>query len=96
MSDRTSKELAGLARRLETWGDEAASEELRVEALPDLLAVAQAADAVTMANERLTTAVEAARQVGRGWGEIGRALGVTRQAARQRFGHLEPARVRPG
>ncbi len=32
--------------------------------------------------------VAAARAEGRDWGQIGRALGVSRQAARQRFGML--------
>src|SRR5207237_5060701 len=38
------------------------------------------------AEEQLAGAVVAARRLGHSWGELGVALGVTRQAAQQRFG----------
>jgi hypothetical protein len=38
--------------------------------------------------DQVVRLVAAARAEGRDWGQIGRALGVTRQAARQRFGML--------
>ena len=90
MSKRTSQELEALAQRLETWGDDVAPGELVLERLPDLVAVAEAADEATASTERLTAAVVRAREAGRGWGEIGRALGVSRQAARQRFSRFDP------
>ena len=51
----------------------------------DLRAVAVAADALATDEARLTEAVEIARTHGRSWTRIGIALGVSRQAARQRF-----------
>lgn len=54
----------------------------------DLHAVAVAADGVTTAEARLREAVAIARAHGRSWNRIGIALGVSRQAARQRFSSL--------
>ncbi len=51
----------------------------------DLRAVAVAADTLATDEARLTEAVEIARARGRSWTRIGLALGVSRQAARQRF-----------
>lgn len=56
-----------------------------VENTEDLRAVAAAADTLAADEARLTEAVEIARAHGRSWTRIGIALGVSRQAARQRF-----------
>ena len=56
-----------------------------VERTDDLRAVAEAADAVTADQARLREAVSLARARGRSWNYIALALGVSRQAARQRF-----------
>jgi hypothetical protein len=52
----------------------------------DLAAVRLARDAHTAATSALRIAVERARAAGHTWQEIGDLLGVTRQAAFQRFG----------
>lgn len=52
----------------------------------DLAAVAAASDALGAADTALRTAVDTARSNGRSWASIGTALGVSRQAAFQRFG----------
>lgn len=84
MAKRTAAELDALADRLES--DEAVDPaRVRVENTEDLRAVAEAQDAVAAATARLQEAVEVARAHGRSWGRIAIALGVTRQAARQRF-----------
>jgi hypothetical protein len=57
----------------------------------DLRAVATAMDACRQAEIRLREAVEIARAHGRSWGRIATALGVTRQAARERFSPKVPA-----
>ena len=54
----------------------------------DLKAVAVASDAVADSEARLREAVAIARAHGRSWNRIAIALGVSRQAARQRFGAL--------
>jgi DNA-directed RNA polymerase specialized sigma24 family protein len=51
----------------------------------DLLTVAEAMDAVRAGEARVRELVARARVDGRSWGEIGIALGVSRQAARERF-----------
>lgn len=45
-----------------------------------------ARDSVAAAENELIFAVHAAREAGDSWTTIGAALGVTRQAAQQRFG----------
>lgn len=54
------------------------------EAYLDLVAVAAAAEAKT--SELLRSAVVSARSAGHSWEAIGALLGITRQAAQQRFG----------
>ncbi len=45
------------------------------------------AQASRRVDEALRLAVVAQRQAGRSWGDIGSSLGVSRQAAQQRYGH---------
>lgn len=59
------------------------------EDMTDLRDVAEAADAVRAAEYRQAVAVAVARGRGRNWVEIGRRLGVSRQAARQRYAHMD-------
>lgn len=54
----------------------------------DLVRRSSAADRV--ATDLLQQAVGAARSNGHSWAAIGAALGLTRQAAQQRFGRVEP------
>lgn len=60
-------------------------ESAEVENTEDLRAVAEAADTVAADEARLTEAVQIARAHGRSWTRIAIVLGVSRQAARQRF-----------
>jgi hypothetical protein len=53
--------------------------------MSDLRAIADAADVVARGEAELTERVALARARGRSWTEIATALGVSRQAARQRF-----------
>jgi hypothetical protein len=62
--------------------------------LSDLRAVATAAEATREDEARLREAVETARAHGRSWNHIGAALGVSRQAARQRFSREETTQAR--
>lgn len=81
----TDDEIQRAAERFERLADELDPETARVVSTDDLRAVAAAAEAVREDEERLREAVELARTRGRSWNQIGVALGVTRQAARQRF-----------
>ncbi len=51
----------------------------------DLRTLTEAVDAVRAGEARVRELVARARANGRSWGEIGIALGVSRQAARERF-----------
>jgi hypothetical protein len=56
----------------------------------DLRQISEAAEAIGAAREALGAAVAAARAGGRSWGQIGMVLGVSKQAARERFGTPAP------
>ena len=49
------------------------------------------ADLAREVDDLVAAAVAAQRAGGRSWGDVGRALGVTRQAAQQRFGSRSSA-----
>lgn len=72
------------AAELADWLDNLPAD-AEFEDVTDLRAVAVAADAVRADEARTTEAVSIARARGRSWTEISRALGVSRQAARQRY-----------
>lgn len=55
-----------------------------------LTSVADAFEQARAAEEALRQAVGAARALGRTWQEIGDAMGMSRQAAYLRFGHVTP------
>jgi len=57
----------------------------KVENTEDLRAIAAVSEAVRADEARLREAVEVARAHDRSWNQIAVALGVSRQAARQRF-----------
>jgi hypothetical protein len=72
---------AGFARRIITaHGRRIAAGDLA--GLPDLVALAEHLDTT------IRTAVIGLRAHGYSWTEIGTQLGMTRQAAQQRWGHL--------
>ncbi|MDA8269251.1 MAG: sigma-70 family RNA polymerase sigma factor [Actinomycetota bacterium] len=65
--------------------DPAVTEVAVIEDLRAAAAAAAAAEAARADEARLREAVEIARVHGRSWNDIAVALGVSRQAARQRF-----------
>jgi hypothetical protein len=75
-----------LLARFEAWAETVDVDEITVEDLSDLRALAMAADHVARAEHDVADLVRAAREHGRSWADIGRALGTSRQGARQRFG----------
>jgi hypothetical protein len=82
---RTEEEIEQAAERFERWADELDPSEANVEDISDLRAIAEAAAALNADEARLQEAVELARAKGRSWNRIAIPLGVSRQAARQRF-----------
>ena len=89
----TDDEIERAAQRFEQLADELDPATAEADDTEDVRAIAAASE-VTRADEaRLREAVETARAHGRSWNQIAVALGVSRQAARQRFGRPTPRRV---
>ncbi len=85
MTLHTDKEIGQAAERFERLAETLDPATARVEGTNDLRAIATAAEAVRADDARLREAVLLARAHGRSWNHIALALGVSRQAARQRF-----------
>jgi hypothetical protein len=85
MIRHTDKEIQRAAKRFERLADKLDPAAATVESTDDLREIAAAAEAVRADDARLREAVLLARARGRSWNHIALALGVSRQAARQRF-----------
>ncbi len=85
MPRHTDEEIERAASRFEQLADSLDPETAGVEGTDDLRAIATAAEVVRVDDARLREAVLVARAHGRSWNNIALALGVSRQAARQRF-----------
>ena len=81
----TDQEIEQAAERFEQLADKLDPRTAKVDRLDDLRAVAAASKQAQRSASRLHDAVRTARAHGRSWNQIGTSLGVTRQAARQRF-----------
>jgi hypothetical protein len=81
----SDSEIEEANRRFEQLADELDADTARVESTEDLRAIAEAAEAGRVLDVRLREAVRTARAGGKSWNQIALALGVSRQAARQRF-----------
>jgi hypothetical protein len=81
----TNKEIEQAARLFEQLADSMDPATAEVEGTSDLREIATAAEAVRADDARLREAVGLARAHGRSWNHIALALGVSRQAARQRY-----------
>lgn len=81
----SEQEIEQAGERFEQLADALDPDTAEVEHTDDLRDVAVASEAVQSDQARLREAVETARARGRSWNEIALALGVSRQAARQRF-----------
>jgi hypothetical protein len=86
MPKHSNTEIEAAASRFEQWAENVDPATIRWQEAPELVAVAQAADSVRADEARLRDAVATARNAGSSWNRIAIALGVSRQAARQRFG----------
>jgi nicotinate-nucleotide pyrophosphorylase len=81
----TDDEIEQAAQRFKEMADELDPATVEVDNTDDLQQIAAVSDAVRADEARLREAVEAARARNRSWNQIAVALGVSRQAARQRF-----------
>jgi hypothetical protein len=77
-TDEEIQRAAKLAKEFDPAG-------VQMDDTTDLRTLAEAVDGVRTGEARVRELVARARANGRSWGEIGIALGVSRQAARERF-----------
>lgn len=87
----TDDEIEQAATRFAELADRLDPATADVDRTEDLRQIAAACDAVRTDEARLREAVQIARAQGRSWNQIAVALGVSRQAARQRFAAKTPA-----
>lgn len=90
MTRHTDDDIDRAARRFEQLADDLDPATTEVELTEDLRQIAADSEAVRADEARLREAVEVARAHGRSWNQIAVALGVSRQAARQRFTSKTP------
>ena len=90
----TDEEIEQAAERYRLLTETLDPEITQADDLSDLRAVATATEATRENEARLREAVETARAHGRSWNDIATALGVSRQAARQRFSREETTQAR--
>ena len=83
MSKHTDAEIEQAAARFEQWADTLTRDDFTD--ITDLRAIAEATESVRAGEARVRELVQLARANGRSWTQIGIALGVSRQAARERF-----------
>ena len=88
MSKHTDAEIDVAASRFEAWA--AALDPATLEDIGELRDIAIALSAVQADEARLREAVQLARGRGHSWNRIAVALGVSRQAARQRYADRAP------
>jgi hypothetical protein len=84
--NRRINEEARRAAEAEAWLDQLDPAATPAEDITDLRAIAEAVNDVQAAERLVRDAVDAARKNGRSWSRIGMALGVSRQAAHERYG----------
>lgn len=85
---RSSEALERAAADAEKWLDSLDPATTPAEDPADLRRIGHALAGLSVAERELTEAVVAARRAGRSWGQIGMVLGVSRQAARERYAEL--------
>jgi len=87
---RSEDELAEALAQSEAWMDAVNPDEVPADAVDDrkdLRQIGAALIAIKAAEQALVSAVASARANKRSWTDIANILGVSRQAARQRFDH---------
>jgi hypothetical protein len=81
----TDDDIERAAHRFEQLADELDPATAEVDNTDDLRAITAASEAARADEVRLLETIEIARAHGRSWNQVAVALGVSRQAARQRF-----------
>ncbi len=89
--DETSEEIERKIRALEKWADEVDERDLVPIDLSALDRIVELVDERERIDGALVDAIQAARAAGHTWGQIGLSLGVSKQAAQQRYGEVSPS-----
>ncbi|MGB4689795.1 MAG: hypothetical protein WBH16_06290 [Candidatus Nanopelagicales bacterium] len=82
---RTPKQLATAAEETEVLLDQLDVENVQAADISDLQKIASAVQSIAQGQADLATAVAQARANGRSWARIATVLGVSKQAAHDRF-----------
>lgn len=93
---RTREQLEQAATEATAWLDSLDPVTTPAEDPQDLRRIGLALVDVAAAEQELADAVAEARRNGRSWGEIAMVLGVSKQAARERYGGSASASPQPG
>lgn len=88
---RTEQEIQAITARTEAWLDQLDPAATSIEKTADLRRIGLAVIDAENAAAEIAAGVAAARASGRSWAEIALVLGVTRQAAQQRYGDMAKA-----
>jgi hypothetical protein len=88
---RTPEQLAAAAAETEAMLDNLDVNAAQPEDISDLRAIAAALDSVAQGETGLAVAVAQARANGRSWARIGTTLGISKQAAHDRFANRSQA-----
>lgn len=86
-----TKSRAERAAQLEDWAEHIDPADVELADTAALRAIAELAAQRNEVEHDLISAVRAARRNGRSWAEIGAMLGVSKQAAQQKYGPLSTA-----
>jgi hypothetical protein len=89
---RTREQLEQAAEATQQWLDSLDPSVTPAEDPRDLRRIGLALGDAAAAERELEHAVAVARENGRSWGDIALALGVSKQAARERYGRASHAR----
>ena len=86
-----TKSRADRAAALEAWADNVVPEDLKEAQTSSLRTIAELVEQRNEVDDDLAVAVRAARDARRSWSEIATMLGVSKQAAQQKYGPLSTA-----
>lgn len=88
MTERSPEELEALVAQVESWASAVDPRDLREVPVEDLRAITSLVATMEEVERTLAGAIDRARHDGYSWSQIGTALGVSKQAAQQRYGSL--------
>lgn len=88
MVEAMNKSRSDRTAALEAWADNVNPADLREAETSSLRTIAELVDQRNEVDDGLVAAVRVARDVGRSWSEIAAMLGVSKQAAQQKYGPL--------